>query len=220
MRLRQDLDDQIDLQEWLRIRKEAALEIDPETAEVDWAYGQILDPYGVEKNLPHECNQIGRVWFARGPVSDVWVSFDDIPDAVVSELRRKIRVSEEIARFEGEGIIALAALQHRIDLSSLRTDVSPAERETWTKGVNGLNSAGLRMLRLASKLLEGKPYAITTDNPETIRRSLPLADCIGASIQSVSERDGITKIVFGPPSAQRIQEHLAVSYERSRTSTG
>ena len=34
-------------EQWLAIRREAGLKIDPETAEVDWTYGQTLDPYGV-----------------------------------------------------------------------------------------------------------------------------------------------------------------------------
>ena len=33
-----------ELEEWLAIRKEAGLKINPETAEVDWTYAQTLDP--------------------------------------------------------------------------------------------------------------------------------------------------------------------------------
>ena len=33
--------------QWLAIRKEEALKIDPSTAEVDWIYALTLDPYGV-----------------------------------------------------------------------------------------------------------------------------------------------------------------------------
>ena len=33
--------------QWLEIRKEAALQIDPETAEVMWTYANVADPYGV-----------------------------------------------------------------------------------------------------------------------------------------------------------------------------
>jgi hypothetical protein len=32
--------------QWLAIRKEAGLKLDPETAEVEWCYAQTLDPYG------------------------------------------------------------------------------------------------------------------------------------------------------------------------------
>ena len=34
-------------EEWLAIRKEAGLGIDPETAKVCWSYGQVADPYDV-----------------------------------------------------------------------------------------------------------------------------------------------------------------------------
>jgi hypothetical protein len=67
---------------WLAIRKEAGLKIDPETAEVHWGYGQTLDPYGVDPDLPEELQQIGREYFARSPGSDVWVHFGDLPETV------------------------------------------------------------------------------------------------------------------------------------------
>jgi hypothetical protein len=73
--------------EWRAARKEAGLKIDPKTAEVDWEYGQILDPYGIYGDeLPEECDQIGRIYFARSPGSDVWVAFADLPDATRSAL--------------------------------------------------------------------------------------------------------------------------------------
>jgi hypothetical protein len=80
-----------EIEKWLAIRKEAGLKIDPETAEVDWNYCQTLDPYGVqdEWELPTEFDQVGREYFARSPGSDVWVSFDDLPDAVREKLRAK-----------------------------------------------------------------------------------------------------------------------------------
>ena len=75
-------------EQWLAIRKEAGLKIDPETAEVDWAYAQTLDPYGVydEWELPEENHQVGREYFARSPGSDIWVSFVDLPDGVREKL--------------------------------------------------------------------------------------------------------------------------------------
>jgi hypothetical protein len=56
-----------DVQRLLASRKEAGLKIDPETAEVDWEYGQVMDPYGVYSDLPEECQQVGRQYFARSP---------------------------------------------------------------------------------------------------------------------------------------------------------
>ena len=73
------------VQEWLNIRKEAALNIDPNTAEVFWEYGQTLDPYGVFDLLPEE-DCVGRNYFAHKPGSDVCVSFHDLPDDVRDRL--------------------------------------------------------------------------------------------------------------------------------------
>jgi hypothetical protein len=79
---------------WLAIRKEAALEIDPETAEVDWCYAQTLNPYGVHPDLPEECWQVGREYFARSHGSDVWIGFGDLPEAVRDRLRERYRAGE------------------------------------------------------------------------------------------------------------------------------
>jgi hypothetical protein len=76
---------------WLAIRKEEALKIDPETAEVDWWYEQVLDPYGVcdEWELPEEFDCVGRAYFARAPGSDIWVWFGDLPKQTVERLRQR-----------------------------------------------------------------------------------------------------------------------------------
>jgi hypothetical protein len=71
---------EFDVERWLATKKEAGLEIDPETAEVRWEYGQVMDPYGVHKDLPEECWQVGRQYFARSLGSDIWVHFHDLPD--------------------------------------------------------------------------------------------------------------------------------------------
>jgi hypothetical protein len=41
-----------DAEQWLAIRKEAGLKIDPETAEVYWTYAQTEDPYGIIPTCP------------------------------------------------------------------------------------------------------------------------------------------------------------------------
>jgi hypothetical protein len=80
--------------EYLRaLRRAVGLHIDPETAEVDWTYAQTLDPYGDEPNLPEECRQVGRGYFARSPGSDVWISFYDLPEATRDALWKKHRGS-------------------------------------------------------------------------------------------------------------------------------
>ena len=70
----------VDIEEYLAVRKAEGLRIDPNTAEVDWGYGQVLDPYGIIGNLPDECDCVGRVYFARAPGSELWVEFGDLPD--------------------------------------------------------------------------------------------------------------------------------------------
>ena len=52
--------DDPEIKAWLDERKREALLIDPATAEVDWSYGQTLDPYGVIPDLPEELQQVGR----------------------------------------------------------------------------------------------------------------------------------------------------------------
>jgi hypothetical protein len=70
--------------QWLAVRKEAGLKIDPETAEVSCEHGSVRDPYGLY-DLTDEEDNIGRNYFARSPGS-VWVSFHDLPDAVRDRL--------------------------------------------------------------------------------------------------------------------------------------
>ena len=53
-----------EIEQWLAIRKEAALKIDPQTAEVYSDYVLDMDPYGVldEWELPEEFHQIGSTY--------------------------------------------------------------------------------------------------------------------------------------------------------------
>jgi hypothetical protein len=80
-----------EIERWLAIRKEEALKMDPNTAEVDWSYAKTLDPYGVldEWELPEEFHQVGREYFARAPGSDVWVQFGDLPRETRDKLWEK-----------------------------------------------------------------------------------------------------------------------------------
>jgi hypothetical protein len=66
-------------EQWLAIRKEEGLKIDPATAEVDWIYAQVIDPYGLIPSA--ECYCVGREYFARAPGSAIWVNLGDLPEA-------------------------------------------------------------------------------------------------------------------------------------------
>ena len=86
--------------EWLAIRKEAGLTIDPETAEVMCDYAYTMDPYGVVPDLTDEIEQIGHVFFARSPGSDIWVHFSDLPDETLATLRGSKRMRRSLEAFE------------------------------------------------------------------------------------------------------------------------
>ena len=83
--------DEQKVEDFLAVRKEAAKHIDPETAEVSWSYGQIMDPYGVDPDLPDELRCVGRVYFARSPKSELSVCFDDLPEEISSALWKRHR---------------------------------------------------------------------------------------------------------------------------------
>ena len=82
--------DQLSVEEWLVIRKKAALEIDPKTADYTWEYGLTLDPYGVYDDLTEEEQQVQRNHFVRSPGSDIWVSFRDLPPTVLEAFRERM----------------------------------------------------------------------------------------------------------------------------------
>jgi hypothetical protein len=69
----------LDIDQWLAVRKAEGKKIDPRTAEVMWAYAWVCDPYGVLDEIPEELKCAGRAYFARNPESDIWVCFDDLP---------------------------------------------------------------------------------------------------------------------------------------------
>jgi hypothetical protein len=77
------------VEQWLAIRREAGLKIDPETAEVHWTYVPTVDPYCLDPDLPEEYQQVGREYFARSPGSDIWVRFGDLPEATRDALWEK-----------------------------------------------------------------------------------------------------------------------------------
>lgn len=100
-----------EIEQWLAIRKEAALKIDPETAEVCRTYVLDNDPYGVldEWELPEEFHQIGSTYFARAPGSDIWVHLYDLPNTVRESIWAKhgSRISPLAApdaAIEGNGV--------------------------------------------------------------------------------------------------------------------
>jgi hypothetical protein len=64
--------------------------IDPETAKVvDWWYAQVLDPYGIDPDLPEDCECVGRDYFVQSLPRDIWVWFGDLPSELSDKLWAK-----------------------------------------------------------------------------------------------------------------------------------
>jgi hypothetical protein len=93
--------DELERERWLAIRRETGLKIDPQTAEVDWTWAAIIDPYGVYPELAEKEGCVGRVYFARSPGSDIWVHFDDLPEETREALRNYVRPAFSIATLDG-----------------------------------------------------------------------------------------------------------------------
>jgi hypothetical protein len=96
--LNDNTDNKKTAEEWVAIHKEAGLRIDPETADVMWKWGESLDPYGIYPDLPQEWRGVmEKNFFARSSGSDVWVSFDDIPDAATrAALEKKLAAPDPV----------------------------------------------------------------------------------------------------------------------------
>jgi hypothetical protein len=106
---------------------------------------------------------------------------------------------DDLINISNEEIISLAALKRKIDLDNA---VSSSDMDAFKKGLDRFGDAGIPMLMVAAKLLEGKGYQITTDNPETISRCRSLADHMGASIDVIRKDSWLTQMNFRPPSRQ------------------
>jgi hypothetical protein len=71
------------------LRREVGRHIDPETAEVDWVYAAVLNPYGDKLDLPEEYQCVGWDYFARSRGSKVWIWFHDLAKATADRLWKK-----------------------------------------------------------------------------------------------------------------------------------
>ena len=83
-----------EVEQFLAARRQAGSLIDPATADVYWEWAQMLDPYGV-LNLPDECQCVGRLYFAKSPDSDIWVSQHDLPRETWRVLKANLAEREE-----------------------------------------------------------------------------------------------------------------------------
>ena len=78
------------VKQWLAIRKKAGRKIDPKRLlRLSGVTLKFSILYGVDPDLPRECQQVGRDYFACAPGSDIWVWFGDLPKATAGALWKK-----------------------------------------------------------------------------------------------------------------------------------
>jgi hypothetical protein len=78
-------------EEDLAIIREEAFRIDPDAADVCWAWSEWSDPYGFYDIPDRQRDHPEKFWFVRRPRSGVWVHERDLPDSVFSALCEHIR---------------------------------------------------------------------------------------------------------------------------------
>lgn len=92
-------------EQWLQSRKAEALKIDPDTAEVSWIYGDKNDPYclcRIRADDHQHVIDLGAIWFAKSPDSDVWVWNRNLPAEVFDKIGQ--RIAGQIIRMMPEHI--------------------------------------------------------------------------------------------------------------------
>ncbi len=76
----------MEIREWLAIRREEALKIDPENVEMCRHYRYNGDPYFVDPNCPEEWCYLDKAYFVSTHGSEMWVWDGDLPE----ETRKRI----------------------------------------------------------------------------------------------------------------------------------
>ena len=94
-------------------------------------------------------------------------------------------------------IIELATLYLAVDQSP-EDDILAERFSVALEHAFDTDSAGAMQTWLAIKLLSGRPFELTSDNPETIRRARSIAADLGAMIEEFEQDGGSTRVVFKP----------------------
>ena len=109
-------------------------------------------------------------------------------------------------------IIRLAALTLKVDQSDRKEDADELDRGL-AQPHSLISSV---MISFARKILEGLPFSVTSDDPQTIARSRSLAQALGASEETIevegpqepageddrAEERRLPQIIFRPPARQ------------------
>jgi hypothetical protein len=106
---------------------------------------------------------------------------------IIIDTLSKIKEFSKVKEPCNEEIVRLAALRLKIDQDVAEDSVSPSDLVGFKRGLAHLNALGFVLLGVAGKVLEGKPYAISSYSPETISRCKSLAEQMGAPVSETSD---------------------------------
>ena len=94
-----------------------------------------------------------------------------------------------------EEIVRLATLHLALDQGPEDVDA----KMEFEQGLDRLEREEILLVTAALKLLKGKPYAMSTDNPSRVARWRSLAEHMGAPVRTCEEEEGMTHIIFDAP---------------------
>lgn len=105
-------------------------------------------------------------------------------------------------------IVRLAALFRKVELDPDAFDAMD-EIDKWMDEAAKIDVYAPMMVMAASKLMGGKPYSISSDNPKAISNMRLLAQHIGASVEETKgdaasdwPPDKLATIILSPPSCK------------------
>jgi hypothetical protein len=98
-------------------------------------------------------------------------------------------------------IIEVAKLMLQVD--QMEQNGSPTKElnvmaERLKHELNQLTPREMIFLPMVRNVLEGKPFAFSTDNPETLKDARDLTERLGVSFPPVEESNGLFKFVIDP----------------------
>jgi hypothetical protein len=96
-----------------------------------------------------------------------------------------------------EEIIQTAHLMHAVDRGE-------GDEDALKRALDTMDRSDQSAMALAGKLIEGLPYRITTDNPDTVARARTIARLVGGTVSSFEENGHMTSVVFVPSATHRL----------------
>lgn len=95
---------------------------------------------------------------------------------------------------DADEAVRIAILMREVDRGG---DATAFEHE-----LTRLSRDDLATVHFVGKIMEGKPYQVTSDRAESIAHYRAVALRLGATVREADEDGGLTRLVFSPPARQ------------------